>query len=372
MDEAVRYTPGKRRHKVELVDDGAVVCSATIHDREMRLGDAWVRMGGIGDVTTKPQFRGRGYARRMLDDTVRFMRTEGYAVSVLFGISNFYHRFGFEPVLLGKSAVSVATRAAETLRGPLSVREGVPADGAVLLRIYEATSGKEAGAIKRTAAEFLPTGAAIGDWSVARVAWVAEYAGEPVAYALAEPEWQSESDWRLPAFEIAVMPQFVSTAGPSLLGALGADAARRRVERLQFELLPDNPLLGVLRPIGFDLHVKYTGNQGGMGRIIDLAALAQALTPTLQRRNAALNGSVRVGALRLRCGDEQAEIELGGGGPPVSLCLPQDALLQLMIGYRSIQELHMAHPACVGGEESASVAGLFPQRYPYTWAIDHF
>ena len=371
MDKAVRYTPCTRGHKVELSEDGEVVCSSTIHDYEMRIGDTWVRMGGIGSVNTKPKNRGKGYARRMLNDAVRFMRAEGYAVSTLFGIGGFYHRFGYAPVLLGKSEVRVETRAAERLQGGLKVRRAEAEDGAALLGIYETTIGGGAGAIRRKAPEFIPVGEAIDDWSVERLGWVAEHEGRPVAYALAEPEWQQDSDWRRAPYEVAVLPEFVGTAGPSLLGALGADAAERRVEYLKLETLPDAPVLQVLRPSGYEIALKYTGNQGGMGRIVSLAALAETLTPTLERRTERLDGKLRVGTLSLDCGDERAVIDLGDG-PDVELRLPQDALLQLVMGYRSIDELRLAYPECVDAAAALSLAGLFPPGYPYTWAINHF
>ncbi len=61
---------------------------------------------------TQQKHRLKGYARRLLSDTVEYVTRRGYAVSMLFGIPDFYHRFGFLPAIPEHTTV-VATRDAE-------------------------------------------------------------------------------------------------------------------------------------------------------------------------------------------------------------------------------------------------------------------
>ena len=95
--------------KLSLVAAGETVGRAEINDLTMRLAGAWVRMGGIANVVVQSQHRGKGYASRLMREAVSYMEREGYAVSILFGIPDFYHRFGYVPVT-PEYNVSVAVR----------------------------------------------------------------------------------------------------------------------------------------------------------------------------------------------------------------------------------------------------------------------
>ena len=108
-----------------------------------------------------------------------------------------------------------------------------------------------------------------------------------------------------------------------------------------------------------------------MGRIIDLAGLAAALTGTVARRLREQSDLNDVGKVVWECGSEQAGIACGRG-KTVSVKLPQQALLQLLMGYRSITELRRKWPGCVAEEELAAVDALFPAGFPYMWRLDHF
>ena len=374
MDESIRYTKQKYGCRVEALADGKPVSRLRIEDYQMRLGEAWVRMGGIAAVETNPAERGKGYGRRLLEGAVAYMRREGYPVSVLFGVPNFYHRFGYATVLVSKGVVRVRTEAAESLVGAdVTVREAGPGDAEALLAIYHAENAARNGKIRRKKSSFFPHLAPDAEWFLeAHRILLAEVNGQPVAYALANTEWREEnSEWRVFLHELEAPAAVAHTAGVSLIRALGAHAAAQRQEWVCFEMLPDAPVLDTLRSVGYRQEVTYRRNQGGMGRIIDLAALADALTKTLAKRSQALAGETRVGRIVFRCGDEEAAVALGRGRA-LAIALPQHALLQLLLGYRGIGELRLEYPACIAERDAAAVNALFPRGYPYTWLIDHF
>jgi len=62
---------------------------------EMRIGSARVLTGGIGAVATHGEFRKRGLMAKTVWASIEAMRAQGYGMSVLFGIENFYHQFGY-------------------------------------------------------------------------------------------------------------------------------------------------------------------------------------------------------------------------------------------------------------------------------------
>ena len=66
-----------------------------IVEKTMRIGSARVRFGGIAGVGTKKEHRMKGYASVVLDASTELMQERGYDMGMLFGIRNFYHRFGY-------------------------------------------------------------------------------------------------------------------------------------------------------------------------------------------------------------------------------------------------------------------------------------
>src|SRR5215204_5909931 len=76
--------------------DGRQVSRVVIVPMVMRIGAAVVRMDGIGGVSTEEEFRNRGYSRRVMETAVQQMRRGDAALSTLFGIEDFYQKFGYE------------------------------------------------------------------------------------------------------------------------------------------------------------------------------------------------------------------------------------------------------------------------------------
>lgn len=78
-------------------DGGGIVSSVRLFRRSVWLLGAEVPMGGIGEVSTKPEYRGMGLAGELLNMALDRMRRDGMAVSLLFSMHHdFYRRFGWE------------------------------------------------------------------------------------------------------------------------------------------------------------------------------------------------------------------------------------------------------------------------------------
>jgi hypothetical protein len=386
MSVDVRYEREGTVCKISVCVDGEAVSRLEVIDYAMRVAaapGAWVKMGGIGNVVTHPQHRGRGYAARLFGATVEWMRGERYAVSVLFGIPNFYYRFGYIPVL-PEYELSLSTVAAEGLAGAAAVRPARDGDAGALLALYERVNARRSGAVRRTAEAFAALPA--GDdswWRHPRRLVIAEAgaSGEAAGYAILHG-----NPSRLQVLELGVPAEHVATAGASLVAWLAQEAARRRLEQIRLPLPPDDPVARFLRRAGCRVQITYPANGGGMGRIVHLAALAEALTPALRDRAALLAPDTRPGKLELVCpgsGDgagtpgetgesgETGVIDLGAG-PSITISLPQPQMCQLAMGYRSIDDLLVDWPEAVPAAGLPMVRALFPDGYPHMWPIDHF
>ncbi|MEE8441117.1 MAG: GNAT family N-acetyltransferase, partial [Spirochaetia bacterium] len=75
--------------------DGEVATHLGVWDFTMRIGTATARLAGIGAVATQRKLSGRGLMTRTAADAIESLRGAGYDMSLLFGIPNYYLRFGY-------------------------------------------------------------------------------------------------------------------------------------------------------------------------------------------------------------------------------------------------------------------------------------
>jgi predicted N-acetyltransferase YhbS len=370
--------------KLQLVEGETAVARLVVLRRTMHVAGTGVVMGGIGDVVTHPAHRRQGYGAQLLRAAVNRMREERYHMSVLFGIADFYHRFGYTPIL-PEYALTVTTRHAERFVAaapskPVSavgVRAGRPEDAPALLDLYARTNTGRTGTLQRSMEKMDATPGADTEhwWTHARRVLVAEVGGRPAGYAFLSG---NPSHFRVS--ELVVPAEHVATAGVALIRALAEEAVERRLESVRLPLPPDEPLALLLRQAGCKVEVTYPANGDGMGRIVDLPALADALTPVLVARAQALPADARPGSLEMAMvaeGDEPAQeaavaLASARGGRAVRLRLPQPLLCQLVMGYQGIDAIRWQRPDACAEEDVEVLRTLFPAGLPHMWSMDHF
>ena len=80
------------------IDDGRIVSTVRVFIRKMFLHGEPVTVGGIGEVSTRSEYRRRGIATQLLKDSIEFMESRGIAVSSLHGSQRIYAIEGWEKV----------------------------------------------------------------------------------------------------------------------------------------------------------------------------------------------------------------------------------------------------------------------------------
>lgn len=80
------------------VDKGKIVSTVRVFIRQMYLHGEPVSAGGIGEVSTLPEYRRRGLATRLLQDAIRFMEARGIVMSALGGSQRIYSVEGWEKI----------------------------------------------------------------------------------------------------------------------------------------------------------------------------------------------------------------------------------------------------------------------------------
>ncbi|HZO87284.1 MAG TPA: GNAT family N-acetyltransferase [Chthonomonadaceae bacterium] len=355
------------RHQLQL--NGEYVSGLTVVDLVMRVGVASVHMGGIAGVETERAHRKKGYARQVLENSNRWMVAHEYDCAILFGIPDFYDKFGYA-VCLPACRVEVHTRDAERAQDSLSARPFVPEDLPAVQEIYAENNADLTGSILRgEGTGWFRKGSWYGDPAEAFV--FTDGAGAIRAYAA-----RDRTEERVTVCEVgALQPEYFA----DIVRWAADRAVELRVEKIRFLIPPDSLFSAYLDQFGAEQTLTFPRNGGGMGRILRLAPFFEKTLPEWTRRAGAVQGlavgaSLRletdIGALTLRWTGEQVEMNASERASG-RVQLPQSRLMQLAMGYySSVLALRFANVEGEGDLRLFHV--LFPRRLAYMWVADHF
>ncbi|RKY67443.1 MAG: hypothetical protein DRP97_07425 [Candidatus Latescibacterota bacterium] len=363
-----------REHIRELWVDDEVVAFLTVIDYQMRIGSAQVRMGGIGGVETKKMHRKKGYMRMLMEDTVAYMKHEGYDVSMLFGISNFYTKFGYA-VCLPSHTCTVSTRDAEEAKkdaGAYPIRNLEKGDMDSVLAFYNENNHGRTCSIIRTKEHFpeFRKGSRYGQPPDHFV--IEDDHKALLAYAVFD---KSEQEVNVVEVETREDRLF-----PALLYEFAKMAIKRRCGHLTLYLPPDHPFTEFVHGYGCECIARYPKNGGGMMRIIDQKSLFEKITGELGRRIADSKFGDFSGSLSIRTDVANTSFEIRDGLLNISsgqksehfLDLPQTTLMQLIAGHRTVRDVLSDPDVEISRGLEPLLRVLFPVTVPYVWLADHF
>ena len=80
------------------MDDGTIVSTVRVFIRKMFFHGEPISVGGIGEVSTRPEYQKRGLATQLLKDSIQFMKDNEIAISMLHGSQRIYSVEGWESV----------------------------------------------------------------------------------------------------------------------------------------------------------------------------------------------------------------------------------------------------------------------------------
>ncbi|MFH1568265.1 MAG: GNAT family N-acetyltransferase, partial [Gemmatimonadota bacterium] len=327
-----------------------------------------LRVGGIGGVGTEEEYRRRGLARQVLERCVELMTREGYDASFLFGIQDFYHRFGFATCMAEQELV-IDTVAARRAEKRLRVRPMRRNDLPSLVRIYNRDNAE------RTASCVRPRswgGFTRGTWwGVA--AWprlAVDRADRPVGYVTCDavPE----------RCKVAEVGGRGDDAHHTLLHLLSRRARSLGVEQIQISAPPDHAFALFCRGFGCRTHSLCPRNGGPMGRIIHLRPFLTRLAPVLasrwasEERELVLATDLGTCALVRDRGRSGVQVAARHARGALRVSLPQDALMQLACGYRSAAACWESGQLAGSAAARHLAAQLFPVHEGHMWWSDRF
>lgn len=365
-----------RRHVVELLLNGEQISRASVVDVPTRIGTAEVRLGGIAGVFTAEPHRMKGYSARVLCRCIEWMINEtDYDVSALFGIWHYYHRFGYAACMPAEPSFVLSVKSPVQPNRPMKVRTLRKADLPAVLRLYAAENATRTGSTIRRAKTWkgFPKGAA---HKAEPTVVVAVDARDRVAGYIVH----SCHDEGIVVAEAAGRD---ADACRALLAHCLRAAAQHGQERLRLNLPPDSAMADVCRAEGCEFSVGFYKNGGPMGRIIHQSQLLRKLEHEFARRIACSECAVWTGVIEIATdlGRDWLAVHRGRVHcvPPredrqadILLRIPQQALTQLVFGYRRAAELLCAHRCRLSAAQINVVDALFPVGWAYTWWPDRY
>jgi len=382
---------------------GAIVSSMLLISQRWAYGGAPILVGQPELIATRPDYRGRSLVRRQFEVLHGWSSERGEVLQIIAGIPWFYRQFGYEMALERGGGprvdlTSLEPPPAPDVELPFRVRPMTEADLTFAAALDDQARARSAVTVPRDAAfwRYELTGHTVG--SMTRLAFgVIETAGGeavgtlshiPVlwngAVALTHYEVRAGVSWRA---TWAGVLRYVLAKGEEYAAR---DPHARFTQVQLWHMGSEHPLYRAVR-FGKDhwrAYALYT-------RIPDLAAFCRAIAPALERRLAAspLAGhtadltlsTYRAGVrLRLDAGRITAEpwqpaLDVVGQefGIPSSdprraaALFPGLGINQLVLGYRSLDELQAIYPDCMvrGGEGRALIDALFPKTASDVWPL---
>ena len=371
---------------------------------QMRFGSVHLKMGGIRAVGTREEHRNKGYSRCVMEATIAFMTENGFDVSMLFGISNFYHKFGYATVI-PEIWIDFRREEAQAAVSTYQIRKVEMEDGLKILTLYAANNTERTGTQVREETRWKKYNMAShphpygSDFGV----FVDPYGEKSLTFGR---YGTSDSDWNRKGADFFV----VLDKDDEVIGYFACDATEENcilcdigfqneaifetvvrflvdrakrigVSQLLCHIPIDHPFAIFCRRYDCRTHIHNWKNSGGMMRIINQSSTLEKITGELEKRlqrDAGLSQWSGKILISTDIGQDCLEIDQGsiahtnGQANSFHLEMPQDKLIQLMMGWRSIKDLTLELNVSVSAEIIPVLDALFPLGYPHVWWPDRF
>jgi len=354
--------------KVEIVKDECSIARLWIVDRQMRIGPCPVLTAGIAGVGTDPEYRGQGLSRRVLEASLELMRREGYDASMLFGIQDFYHKFGFATCFPERQLL-LDTRDAERAEKQLAIRSMRPDDLPHITRLYNRDNvERTASVVRDNTWRGFAMGSDFGVETDTKVVLNAQ--GRIGGYVVCDKTLD-----RCRAAEVGGRTEAVFS---TILHFLARRSVQLRREEISLALPIDHLFARYCKSYGCREQTRFIRNAGPMGRIIQLQPFLEKILPVLaerwgqQNRERALALSTDIGTSVLHWRRGRLATNKTAGKSALNVRVGQDALMLLAMGYHTADDLRTRGALNANKEALAILARLFPLQTAHMSWPDRF
>jgi len=386
---------------VEEKETGRVISSL------VQIPQTWTYAGipfGVGRpemVSTLPEYRNRGLVRALFQAFHNWSAEQGHHAQAITGIAYFYRQFGYEmTITLGGGRGGPKTGAPKLKEGEseaFGFRSATLSDIPFLSELYDGVVKRSLVACQRDEAHWRHELIGRSRESATRgeITIVETAAGEPVGLLMTDAFFHGTT-FRLHGYELRPGVSYAAVT-PSVLRYLvrtGEECFARNAELYLWRGKARQDI--EFTTIAFDMgaeHPAYQLVQQAMPkvdkpyawyiRVPDVAAFLRLVAPALEARLAQSALAGHTGEVKLnfyRTGlqltferGKLASVEDWKPGPDEwgTPSFPDLTFLQLLFGYRTLEELEHAFPDVGAGDDTsrALLGVLFPKRSSDVWPV---
>lgn len=359
----IQHDPRFRPEHLRVVEDNRqLVGMVNVIDRFVRVGSVQVRCGIVAPLAVARDYQGRGVGSTLMRDCLNWLTHEGFGLSMLWGHTWLYPRYGYAP---GLKSYEVVVPASLHPRGDAAytLRAYNPADAPALMHVYHSETART------TLAEVRSDGP--WEWRPHRSDTLVEVALDPARVVRGYMRVDA-SEGHLHVGELFAMD---TGAAQALYDRLLHLARERGVAEIRVRATPKNRWSRLAFRQGARVCVS-SGDGAGMVRPLNLPTLLETLLPELERRIASSDYVMRrtqvqietpVGHATLHV--DQGKVSLSKTRSVYAVTLPFHALGPLLTGYLPIAELEGLSGVFVHGRDTVRLIDvLFPEGDPH-WSF---
>ena len=368
------------------VVDGRVVSQVRVSEREMRIGSAVVKLGGIGLVGTLEKYRRNGYSSAVLRDAVGYMADEGYDLGLLFtSIQPFYARLGWAPFPQTNFEIEVGRRR-EFESSHWTVREFELKDLPRVIEIYGEHNRARTGTIVRKPRQWSD---GYGRQTGMPPTLVAERNGVIGAYAnvgLGEGAANNVGDAFLSTYYPNIRELGCAAGSEDALVALCRGVLERAhdagLEAITGRL-PRHDTMTLLLSRESGMSLSFSIHERSMYRVISLSSLLTKIAPELQRRLESAGDTSASGSYLFAVDGQSCALTVDRGNVHVEadgrgstrLELDSYRFFKLLFGDSTFSELADYNRVLglnLSPSDAALLDVLFPKGEHTHWICDYF
>jgi len=373
---------------IEEEKTGRIVSSMNLISQTWSYAGIPFKVGRPELVSTDPDYRRRGLVRLQFDVIHEWSRQRGELVQGITGIPYYYRQFGYEMALdLSGSRIGFAAhvpRLGKDEEEKFLIRPAIETDLPFINSVYQVSRQRSLVSAVRDEELFRYELQGKSDQNVTRLALrlIETRDGEAVGY-LAHPDWLWQPTQACLAFELkpGVSWYHVTPAVLRYLWQTGIENSKKEgKEHSAFGLWlqqnhPAYQVAGERMPRLRPPYAWYL-------RLPDLAGFLRLVAPVLEQRLAdspclGYTGEITLGFYRrgLRLNFEAGRLVVVEDWMPVpknygKATFPELTFLQLLFGFRSLDELMSSFPDCYTLDDVKPVLRvLFPKQPSHVWEV---
>jgi len=331
--------------------------------RPLRIGTAIVNGAIVAPVATRPDYQGKGYCSAVMKNAIQHMRTQGFDITILWGIPWLYPHYGYSPAIMKTELVIKPKWSSSAEKDLCEFRSFTESDLEQITRIYHSNTATRMCAEVRSPKmwEWKPGG------SEAKLEVLIDKKGEVIGYH------SLGTDWGRPcAHEVGVLND---EACGVIFNSLLETAKEKGLEEFYCIIHPDHPFARFAFRKDGEIRIR-SGGGAGMARVLNLVSLLTKMEKEFERRLRHSELYDLECALKISSDEEFAVLNINHGRVSINtdsfngnyqLTIPLACLNPLITGFKDIRELVKNPQVKVGGGKRAVrlIEVLFPTGFPY-------